>query len=57
MAQGSPIDYESQKIKKTVLSTTMAELDSLHDVLRFMSVSPWIVDGQIWRSCKPSHED
>ena len=37
------IDYESQKIKKTVLSTT-----HLHEVLWFMSVSLWIVDGRIW---------
>ena len=28
MAYGSPIDYESQEIKKTVLSTTVAELYS-----------------------------
>ena len=39
MTCGSLIDYESQKIKKTVL---------YYFVLWFMSVSPGIVDGHIW---------
>ena len=43
----SLIDHESQKINKSVLSTTVAELHPIHEVLWFMSVSPWIVDGQI----------
>ena len=40
-------DCESQNIKKTVLFTTVAELYSFNNVLWFMSVSPWIVDGHI----------
>ena len=29
----------------------------LHEMIWFMSVSPWIVDGHIWWSCKLPHED
>ena len=47
MSYGSLIDYESQKIKKTVLSTTVAEL-FFHEMFWFMPVSPWIMDGHIW---------
>ena len=46
MTCGSLIDYESQKIKQTVLSTTVSEL--YYFVLWFMTVSPGIVDGHIW---------
>ena len=45
---GSLIDYESQKIKNIVRSTTAAELYSFYEVFWFMSVSPWIMDGNIW---------
>ena len=44
----SLIDNERQKIKKTVLSTTVAELYSFIKMFWFMPVSPWIMDGQIW---------
>ena len=47
MSRGSLIDFESQKIKKTVLSTAVTEL----------SVSPRIVDGSMCWSCKHSHEN
>ena len=40
MAYGSLIDCESQKIKKTVLSTAVGGPVFLHEVLWFMSVSP-----------------
>ena len=44
---GSPIDYESEKIKKFVLSTTVAKLFFFHVMFWFMPVSPWIIDGHI----------
>ena len=47
MSYGSLIDYESQKIKKTVLSTTVPGLYFLMKCFRFMPVSPWIKDGLI----------
>ena len=48
MACGSLIEYESQKIKKTVPSTYhRGRTIFLHEVLWFMSVSRWIVDGHI----------
>ena len=42
---GSLIDFESQKIKKIVLSTTVAELYYFYEMLWFMAVSQWIMDG------------
>ena len=48
MAYGSLIDYESQKIKKIVLSTTAAEPYPFYEVFWFMSDSSWIVDGPFW---------
>ena len=45
---GSLIDYESQKIDKTVLSTTVAELYSFMKCFGSWSVSPGIVDGHTW---------
>ena len=47
MTYGSLIDCECQKMEKTVLSITVTELYSLHDVLRIMSVSLWIENGDI----------
>ena len=47
MSCESLVDNECQKITKIILSTTVAELGFLHEVLWFMSVSPWIVDGHI----------
>ena len=46
MTCGSLIDHESQKINKTMLSTKVPEL-FWHEVLWFLSVSPWIVDGHV----------
>ena len=48
MSHGNLIDYESQKIKKTVFSTTVAELYSFHEMFWFMPVSPRIVNGFTW---------
>ena len=42
---GSLINFESQKIKKIVLSTTVAEMYSFYELFWFMPVSPWIMDG------------
>ena len=48
MSYGSLIiDYDSQKIKNTVLSTSVAVL-LFHEMFRFMPVSLLIKDGQIW---------
>ena len=47
MTCGSLFDYESQKIKKTCALHYRGGAVFLHEVLWFMSVSPWIVDGQI----------
>ena len=48
MTCGSVIDYECQKIKKTVFSTTVAELFSFMKCFGSCQFSPWIVDGHIW---------
>ena len=45
MSYGSPIDNESPKIKKIVLSTTVAKTVFLYEMFWFMPVSPWIMDG------------
>ena len=50
MSHGSLIEYVGQKIKKTVLSTTEAELYSFHEMFWFMPVS------RIWLSCECSYE-
>ena len=42
---GSLIDFESQKIKEIVLSTTVAELYSFHEMFWSMPVSPCIMAG------------
>ena len=47
MAYGSLIDHENQKIKKTVLSTTVAELYSFMKCFGSCQFSLWIVDGRI----------
>ena len=48
MSHGSLLDYESQKIKKIVLSTTVAELYSFMQRFGFMPVSLRIVGGFVW---------
>ena len=54
---GSVVDYESQKIKRTVLSTTVAGFLFVHEMFRFMPVSSWIVDGLIRWNCRYSLDD
>ena len=44
---GSLVDCESQKIQRTVLSTTVAEIVFTHEMFWFMAVPPWIVDGLV----------
>ena len=57
MSYGSPIDNESPKIKKDCALTTVAKTVFFYDMLWFMPVSPWIMDGHFWCSCNHSHED
>ena len=47
MTYGSLIDDESPKIKKTVLSTTVAELHSFMKCFVSCQFLPWNVDGHI----------
>ena len=46
----------SQKIKKTVLSSSVAELYFFYEMFWFMPVSSWIMDGHIWLSYECSYE-
>ena len=48
MTYGSLIDYESLKIKKSVPSHYSGGAVFFHEVLWFISVSPWTVEGHIW---------
>ena len=57
MPYGGLVDYESQKIKRTVLSTTVPELVFIPELFWFMTVPPWIVDGHVRWDCRDSHED
>ena len=47
MSYGSLIDYASQKIKMTLLSTFVVGL-LFHEMFWFMPVSPWIMDEHVW---------
>ena len=47
MTYGSLIDYESQKIKTDSALHHRGRVIFFHEVLWFMSVSPWIMDGHI----------
>ena len=44
---GSLIVFESQKIKKIVLSTTAAEL-YFSEMFWFLPGAPWTMDGYFW---------
>ena len=57
MSNVSLIDYESQRTKKDSALHYCDWAILLYEVCWFMPVSPWIMDGLIWRSCKNPHQN
>ena len=48
MSYGSLVDYESQKIFQKCSMHDSARNVLLYEMIWFMPVSPWIMDGSIW---------
>ena len=57
MSYGSLVDYESQMIKRTVVTTTVAQLYSFMKCFGLRQFPSWIVDGHVKWGCRYTHED